>query len=1025
MKRTLIRLGLAALVSSALFGCGGGGSDGVSGANGTTTTVQINPPTPTSTVLLNSVTPSTAQAAAWQALQPKITVTGVTINSPPVVKFSVTDANGNALVGLGNQSKSATATMAGLTNLSFTLAKLVPGVGAAPSKWVSYLVTKPVTVAQAAGTVAATESCTADLKWCGTYPTVDKEGTLVDNKDGTYQYTFARDIKQAATIVNSLTDSPTGLKYKADLGDLSYDASLTHRLGVIINGAAPGTGSNTPGATTVVPGVNMALAGNLVYDFRPDGGAVTATRNVVDIASCASCHNGKGIGHGNSRRDPNLCVTCHTDQIKYGFNVESKRISPLVLDITTNTAVLDGRAVGNYPNMVHKLHMGNKLHLTGYDFNSNSIGQFNNVNWVQDPRDCTKCHSGVTPTDPNQAVKTKDGDNWKNNPSQLACGSCHDNISFTATAAETTAGITASGLVPHKGGAAADDSTCASCHALSISGAANSGVKSPIDIDHSAETPTANNPNVITGISTISYQIKSVAVDAVTRVPSITFRILKDGVPVTSFATPTVAQSATTGVNAVVSTATAPFQAIPGFSGGPSFYIAYAVPQDGVTAPADFNTYQSVSLTNLLVTSGYPKAGTLSAADANGYMTATLTGSSGQVVTTAPTTAVACPNVATSTAAGYCANPTLIKVPTNAQMATGIMLGNFTQVAFTAGDTATLTAKYNLTNGTVSKGLVIKARLAKLEATGYTGRRVAVQTSKCDACHEQLGLSVVIHSGDRNDPTACAMCHNTSRTSSGWAANVSTYIHALHAGTSTGVGGAGPVYSVGKRVIPFSWHASASDDMSKIVYPGILKNCANCHVPNAVNYGVNGATLQPNLLWATAASGVLKDDRSTTAVPNLYPNLPHDTATPPNQVYVFPSVAGTNYGNVMSFTPEGSVVPRVQTSATGTGYAQGTTGCGPVVSATTVNPLTVAGSGGVCVAADLATLVESPITGACFSCHDSATAQGHMTTNGGVIYGTRTANYISGTATLPGNREGCLVCHGYGRPQDAAVVHAQ
>jgi len=994
MKRTLIRLGLAALVSSALFGCGGG-SDGVNGST-VTTTVPINV-TNAQTVATNAATPSSASVAAWQALQPKITVTGVTINSPPVVKFSVTDANGNALVGLGNTSKSATATMAGLTNLSFTLAKLVPGVGAAPSKWVSYLVTKPVTVAQAAGTVAATESCTADLKWCGTYPSVDKEGTLVDNKDGTYQYTFARDIKQAASIVGGLTDSATGLKYKADLGDLTYDPTLTHRLGVIINGAAPGTGSNTPGATTVVPGVNMALAGNTVYDFRPDGGAVTATRNIVDIASCASCHNGKGIGHGNSRRDPNLCVTCHTDQIKYGFNVESKRISPLVLDITTNTAVLDGRAVGNYPNMVHKLHMGNKLHLTGYDFNSNSIGQFNQVNWIQDPRDCTKCHSGATPTDVNQAVKTKDGDNWKNNPSRLACGACHDNVSFTATAAELTAGITASGLMPHKGGAAADDSTCASCHAPS--GAA----VSPIDVDHRAETPTANNPTVITGISTISYQIKSVAVNTTTRQPSITFRILKDGVPVTSFATPTVAQSATTGVNTVVSTATAPYQAIPGFSGGPTFYVAYAVPQDGIATPADFNTYASVSLTNLLVASGYPKAGTLSAADASGYMTATLTGSSGQVVTTAPTTAIACPNVATSTAAGYCANPSLIKIPTNALMATGIMLGNFTQVAFTSGDTATLTAKYNLTNGTVSKGLVIKTRLAKLEATGFAGRRVSVQTSKCDACHEQLGTAVTIHSGDRNDPTACAMCHNTSRTSSGWAANVSTYIHAAHAGTSTGVGGAGPMYSTGKRVIPFSWHASATDDMSKIVYPGILKNCENCHVSNAVNFGINGAAIQPNLLWTTAASGVLTDDSAATL-----PNLPHDTATPPNPVYTGLTIGGKiNLGNVMSYTPEGSVVPRVQIYST------------PIT--TTVynaNALTVAGAGGVTVAADLATLVESPITAACFSCHDSGTAQTHMKANGGVIYSPRAS------ATLTSN-ETCLVCHGYGRDQDAAVIHAK
>ncbi len=997
MKRTLIRLGLAALVSSALFGCGGG-SDGVSGASGTTTTVQVNAPSPQTTILTNSVTPSTAQAAAWQTLQPTITVTGVTINSPPVVKFSVTDANGNAVTGLANYSQASTAQFPSLTNLSFTLAKLVPATATAPSKWVSYLVTKPTTVAQAAGTVAATESCTADFKWCGTYPTADKEGTLVENSNlpGTYQYTFKRDIKQAASIIAGLTDSATGLKFKADLGDLSYDPTLTHRLGVIINGNAPGTGTNTPKATaSTMAAVPMAIAGNVVYNFRPDGGAVTATRNVVDIASCASCHNGKGIGHGNSRRDPNLCVTCHTDQVKYGFNVESKRISPLVLDITTNTAVLDGRAVGNYPNMVHKLHMGNKLHLTGYDFNSNPIGQFNNVNWIQDPRDCTKCHNGTqptaaNPTPVNMAVYTVNGDNWKNNPSQLACGSCHDNISFAA--------VVPTGLTAHKGGAATDDSTCASCHAPSAAAV------SPIDVDHRAETPTVNNPTVTTGISTMSYQIKSVAVDATTRVPSITFRILKDGVPVTTFATPTVAQNATTGVNAV-STTPAAFQAIPGFTGGPTFYIAYAVPQDGVTAPADFNTYASVSLTNLLVTSGHPKAGTLSAADANGYMTATLTGSSGQVVTTAPTTAIACPNVATSTAAGYCANPSLIKIPTNAQMATGIMLGNFTQVAFTTGDTATLTAKYNLTNGTVSKGLVIKTRLAKLEATGFAARRVAVQTSKCDACHEQLGTAVTIHSGDRNDPTACAMCHNTSRTSSAWAANVSTYIHALHAGTNTGVGGAGPLYSTGKRVIPFTWNAtSATDNMSLTVYPGILKKCDNCHLPNTVNFGVNGTTLQPNLLWTTTAASVLTDD---SAAAN--PKLPHDTASPKNPVYTGLAIGGSkNFGNVMSYTPEGSVVPRVQTSATGTVY--------------NANALTIAGAGGVTVASDLNTLVESPITAACFSCHDSVTAQGHMTSNGGVIYGTRAAN---GGATLPSNKEGCLTCHGYGRPQDAAVVHAQ
>ena len=67
------------------------------------------------------------------------------------------------------------------------------------------------------------------------------------------------------------------------------------------------------------------------------------------------------------------------------------------------------------------------------------------------------------------------------------------------------------------------------------------------------------------------------------------------------------------------------YEPIPGFAGGPSLYVAYAVPQDGITAPADFNTYQSASLANLLVASGSPKAGSVTGPDAGGF-TATLTG---------------------------------------------------------------------------------------------------------------------------------------------------------------------------------------------------------------------------------------------------------------------------------------------------------------------------------------------------------------------------------------------------------------
>ncbi len=88
----------------------------------------------------------------------------------------------------------------------------------------------------------------------------------------------------------------------------------------------------------------------------------------------------------------------------------------------------------------------------------------------------------------------------------------------------------------------------------------------------------------------------------------ITFQIKKDGVAVTAFATPTLATNAATGAQVV----SPDFEPIAGFAGGPSLYVAFAVPQDGITAPADFNYFTNVSLASLLVPAGTsPNTGTL------------------------------------------------------------------------------------------------------------------------------------------------------------------------------------------------------------------------------------------------------------------------------------------------------------------------------------------------------------------------------------------------------------------------------
>jgi OmcA/MtrC family decaheme c-type cytochrome len=63
------------------------------------------------------------------------------------------------------------------------------------------------------------------------------------------------------------------------------------------------------------------------------------------------------------------------------------------------------------------------------------------------------------------------------------------------------------------------------------------------------------------------------------------------------------------------------------------------------------------------------------------------------------------------------------------------------------------------------------------------------------------------------------------------------------------------------------------------------------------------------------------------------------------------------------------------------------------------------------------TLVNSPIASACFACHDTDAARGHMSSNGGAIYEPR--------STALQKIEGCLVCHGAGKEYDAAVVHSK
>jgi OmcA/MtrC family decaheme c-type cytochrome len=230
----------ASIVLLALSGCGSDGDDGAPGPAG--------PPGPPG-------------AAAPAATTLNFTITSVTIASPPVVDFSVTNEGGFAYPGLAD------------SDLRFNIAKLIPAAASAKgtSEWQNYI------VSESGGAMRGSQERFRDR------PT-DVWGELVDHGDGTYTYTFETDITNVVCPAPCTEADGTPL-------DLSYQPGLTHRL-------------------TIQQGNRDLPLANVVYDFVPDTGPVTNSgREIIKTDNCNECHD-KITAHG-SRFETKLCVTCH------------------------------------------------------------------------------------------------------------------------------------------------------------------------------------------------------------------------------------------------------------------------------------------------------------------------------------------------------------------------------------------------------------------------------------------------------------------------------------------------------------------------------------------------------------------------------------------------------------------------------------------------------------------------------------------------------------------------------------------
>jgi OmcA/MtrC family decaheme c-type cytochrome len=254
-----------------------------------------------------------------------------TIASPPVVKFTVRDAAGRGAVGI----KTA--------HFRFTLAKLVPAANGDPAAWIDY-------IRSASGG-----------------PSSDRNGTLVDNGDGSYIYTFVTNV----TAVPSVT----------------WEPELTHRLAMQVSGST---------AAGTLPWVNA------LYDWVPAGGTVLK-KEVATTAACNDCH-GELVLHG-SRTEVGYCVMCHAKDVvdPNGVNIDMAHMT----------------------HAIHAAHMRNDLGADPYMVKSSYSGNtydYSHVTYPMPLNNCLKCH--------NQADSAQ-GDNWKKFPSPEACGACHATTEWT------------------------------------------------------------------------------------------------------------------------------------------------------------------------------------------------------------------------------------------------------------------------------------------------------------------------------------------------------------------------------------------------------------------------------------------------------------------------------------------------------------------------------------------------------------------------------------------------------------------
>ncbi len=535
-----------------------------------------------------------------------------------------------------------------------------------------------------------------------------------------------------------------------------------------------------------------------IYADTPDLEVVYVSNAVFDFVP-----SGAPLAAGRDVVRTESCNACHDPLEAHGGSRRDVRLcvtchSSAITDFATGvtTPQIDpdtGNSIG-FPEMIHKIHRGANLPSVEAGTPYQIIGfrqtvlDFSHVVFPQDIRNCETCHA--------DAVQ---GHAFSTRPSRAACGSCHDDVNFGSGE-------------NHGGGPQPTDGSCSGCHLP------DSGSEFDLSVVGSHVIPAHSTQ--AQGVRFEIVAVRSVetgsSVVAPGEHPLVSFRI-------TTASGDAIAPSAMSSLSLTLGGSTVDYSAqdydndgviLPGDPASPWTPGAETFKSESVIRNAQgpdasgVSTYAFESAVPLNATGTY-------VIGIEGYKCATIEG-------------------AIQSRGGTNCSGT--RDPNrNGREDPGEVFDEIRDVG---------------TNQVVAFPVTDAAPIA---------RRQAVTTAQCSACHGVFSKDFNVHGGIRNNTEYCPVCHNPSNdtlsrqlppegeTALTSPVDFKIMIHKIHRGEDL----TAPYVLYGRLTGSFPDQTESPIDFSEVLFPGDLRDCEGCHLPETFVLAAGQGVLQPGVLGST------------------------------------------------------------------------------------------------------------------------------------------------------------------------------